>query len=586
MRIFIPFAILFSFLAVSLMWSTTPKQADINLVYTEPFQTFDPQKMRGSEDIRMGYALFEGLTTFNPMTFEVLPGVAESWEVSEDGKTYTFHLRKDAKWSDGSPITSGDFKVNWRQGLMPDVAPQYIDFFYYIKGSREYFEWASQSVKMLKGADGGDITDEDELVKAGEKRLQAVYEKFDELVGAKFPDDYTIVVELYNPTPFFAEIAACWPLFPAHQPTLRKYAKVSRTSGMLKRSLYWTKPGIMVNNGPYLLKQRQFRQFVYLERNPNYWNQAAIKNNSVKLTCVKSKNTKLVIYEAGDADVYLGAQELGELTPDLIAKNRAGERKDVHDTNSFATYYFQFNCREKINGGLPNPFHDPRVRRAFTMAVNKKEIVEDVTRLYQEIATTMVPRNSITGYKSPEGIGYDPEGARKLLAEAGYPNGRGFPQVEVVYNPSGGHGNTVTVMQKQWQEVLNVKVKQEVVDFKILLDRKRNGNFMIARSGWFGDFSDPTTFLDMFRPDNGQNDGDYRSEAYEKLMVLAGQTPNAQKRLDILSQAETILADQDVPMIPLYYYKTVHLYRPGTHGVSLHPRNLQMFHYMYKDGAK
>lgn len=573
-------------LGVSFLWSEPFKKADINLMYTEPVQTLNPQKMRASEDIRLGYALFEGLTTFNPHNFTVQPGVAKSWDISPDGKKYTFHLREDAKWSDGSPVTSYDFQANWQLGMTPDTAPYYSIFFKYIKGSVEYEEWGIESRKQMKEqVEASGENSEQKYIELGTKRAEQAKQKFNELVAVDFPDEHTVVVELYNPTPFFLEIVGCWPLFPAHRPTLEKFTHISRKTGMISRNTRWTMPENMVNNGPYLLKERKFAQTLLMERNPHYWNQDIIKNDSVRMLRIKSKNAKLALYTSGEIDVYFMVNEFGEVTPDIIQQARDGKRNDVHETNAFGTYYYVFNCRDKLPSGLDNPFKDVRVRQAFNYATDKKEVVEDVTRLYQQVATVMVPRGAINGYESPEGLPYDPEKAQKLLADAGYPGGRGFPVITILYNTGGGHENTATAIARQWEKTLGVQINQEAVEFKILLDRKKKGDFMVARSGWFGDYGDPTTFLDMFMTGNVQNDGAYSVKAYDDLLEQASKTIDPQKRFGLLTKAESILMNQDIPAIPIYFYKTIHLFREGTTGVSMHPRNLQMFHYINKRGG-
>jgi oligopeptide transport system substrate-binding protein len=252
-------------------------------------------------------------------------------------------------------------------------------------------------------------------------------------------------------------------------------------------------------------------------------------------------------------------------------------RKCIHVVNTFGTYFYNFNCLPRLRDGRPNPFADPRVRRAFAMAVDKQALVDEVRRVGDRVANTLIPRDSITGYRSPAGLGFDPPAARKLLAEAGYKDGASFPiVVEILTNTEGDHGPMAEFIAKQWQEHLGVQVALVQKEIRAFRDDLKNANYIVSRAGWYGDYGDPTTFLDTSRTDNGNNDRKYSSPAYDGLMDAAASELDPEKRLRLLEKAEALLMDEDLPMLPLYQYMTIYLFNPDkVSGLNAHPRTDQ-----------
>lgn len=577
MRLIIPIVLIGAFLVAAVAWDRPSPRAELTSAY-QSIETLDPQMMQAVDDIRLVYGMFEGLCTFDHLTFSVEPGVAKSWDLADDGVTYTFKLRDDAKWSDGTPVTAEDFRYAWRVGMMPDTSPPYIEFLFLIKGGHEFNAWCMEELKRI-----ATITDPAKRMAAAQRRIEESVRRFDEMVGVKVVDDHTIIVTARQPTPYFLEIMACWPLFPLPRHVLEPTSAIDPSTLMLRRDQQWTKPGrgTMLTNGPYILKEWRFKRELLFVENPHYWNKQIVGPKSVRMVNFQTVDAMFKAYESGVIDIIFGAQAL-TYCPELIEQQKQGLRKDVHPETVYGTYYFVYNCRPTLPDGRANPFADPRVRLAFTMATNKQDLVEKVTRLHQPTADVFIPPGAIEGYESPRGVGYDPQRARELLAEAGYPGGVGLPTIEISYNTSGGHDLVSQALGKMWQDELGVSVSYDSQEWKVFLDRRSRGQFMIARSGWGGDYLDPTTFLDLFRTGNGHNDGGYEDPQYDALLdKAAAAARNPQERMSLLGQAEARVMDETMPMLPLYHYTYVNLHDPEElTDVSEHPRQIQMFHRM------
>jgi oligopeptide transport system substrate-binding protein len=481
LRLILPILIVAGLLVASVAWDRPTPRADLVTGYTS-IETLDPQMTRAAADVRMGYALFEGLCTFDPDDFSIIPGVAKDWEVSEDQRIYTFHLRPDARWSDGEPVTAEDFRFAWRVGLMPDTAPPYVDFLFYIDGGREFFDWCSEELERVQQIEGRAAR-----MEAARERVRESKRKFEELVGVEVVDRHTLRVELAEPKPYFREIAATWPLFPLPRHVVRERMEIQDSTLMLKRDPQWTHPGSLVGNGPYRLDEWRFKRNIRLEANEHYHAAESVGPASVNLMHFQDATAMFHGYESGTIDLLLGAGPI-PFAPELVEAARRGERSDLHGFDAFGTYYYVFNTRDQELAGAPNPFADARVRRAFALATEKPPLVERVTRLHQTVTDVFIPAGGIEGYESPEGLGHDPERARKLLAEAGYPNGEGMPPIVMIYNTGGGHGNVAQALMEMWQEKLGVSIRLERQEWKTFLTRRSKGeDYHLARSGWFGD---------------------------------------------------------------------------------------------------
>jgi oligopeptide transport system substrate-binding protein len=351
-------------------------------------QTLDPQMMQASFDVRLAYALFEGLATYEPRRFSLRPGVARSWTISDDGLIYTFELRPDAKWSDGRAVTTRDFLLAWRQGLMPDTAPPYAEFLTGIRGARAYQQWCIDSLKAVRA-----IEDEDERFAQAAHRLAEAERRFERMVGVRAPGERTLVVELERPTAYFLNLAASWPLFPLPAHVVGPASRLHRSSSMLRRDPQWTKSGRLVSNGPYRLAAWRFKGEVLLEANGQWHAAGSVVERSIRFVHFNDELAMFYAYESGALDVQFGATPLAFM-PELLKRKAAGRRNDVHELAAFGTYYYAFNCRPKLPDGRTNPFADVRVRRAFAMTIDKRALVEKVTRLNQPVTSVFIPPGS------------------------------------------------------------------------------------------------------------------------------------------------------------------------------------------------
>ena len=372
---------------------------------------------------------------------------------------------------------------------------------------------------------------------------------FDE-VGVKALDDATLQVTLDSPTPYFLFLAGYYPLFPLNPRCVETYGFPE-----------WTKPEHIVTNGPFKLESRQVRQRLRMAKNPEYWDAANVRLNTVDAIPIESLTTALNLYMTGQVDW------IPKVPTTVVAELIKQKRVDYYPTPEMTIYFYRLNCTKP-------PLDNPLVRRALALAVNKKQIVEGVTRGGELPALSIVPPG-LTGYTQAPGEEYNPELARKLLAEAGYPGGRGLPKFEILYNPSDEHQSIAEVIQSQWKENLGVDVGLQSMEWGAYLAAQQNLNYQIARAGWVGDYLDPNTFLDMWMTDNPNNETGWSNREYDKLMAAAAVEGDAAKRMQLLHQAEVIVL-KELPFIPIYYRVSTNLVRPYVKGwypnlLDVHP---------------
>ncbi|CAK9051173.1 Oligopeptide-binding protein OppA (Stage 0 sporulation protein KA), partial [Durusdinium trenchii] len=376
----------------------------------------------------------------------------------------------------------------------------------------------------------------------------------------------------------------------------------------------WTKPPELVSNGPFMLTSWRFKRDMRFEQNPHYWNREALNLETISTPSINDPNAAVLAYTSGVVDW------VSDVTPayraDMLADKMAfyqenieeytrlkaeghdmfeidrrlpdDPRKDIHAVPAFGTYWYNFNCLPTLPDGRRNPFSDARVRRAFAMTVDKQSIVQDVQRLGNPVARTLIPKGSIPGYTSPDGLRCISDAAteeekqaivaeaRQLLRDAGYATPADVPTIEILFNKDGGHDLIAQVVQKNWQEYLGVSVRLAQKEIKVFRDDLKKQRYMVSRAGWYGDYGDPTTFLDINRIDDGNNDRKYHNPRYEQLLNEAAVELDAERRMALLSEAERISMDEDLPMVPLFHYMTVYLFDPDTlSGLNPHPRTEQ-----------
>ena len=497
------------------------EKADFTYVCESEPETLDPGLITGVTEGRIVDSVFEGLTVCHPAKLDILPGVAEKWEVSEDGLTYTFHLR-ESFWSDGVPVKAGDFYYAWRRVLTPETASDYAYLFYCIKNARKYYE--------------GEIKDFGE-------------------VGILAPDDHTFVVRLEQPTAYFLQLTSFSTFLPLRRDIIEKYGPE------------WIKPGRIVSNGAFIVSSRKINSEIILKKNTNYWDRQGVSLDTIRLLISDNVNTAFNIYETGGADLITSL-------PSYIIDRLAG-RKDYVTYPYLGTYFYRMNVARA-------PFDDQRVRKAFALSVDRDKITKYITRGGEIPAYSFVPPG-IPGYEPSRLLSYDPEKARALLAEAGYPGGGGFPETEIIFNTSEGHLHIAEVLQSMWKEELGVKVKLLNQEWKVYLNTVSKMDYSMARASWIGDYVYPSTFLEMFITGGGNNNTGWTSGEFDALIDKCAKMPAGSERNGAFADAEKILLE-DMPIIPLYYYVVKNMVKPGVTGVYDNIRNIILFKYIKKEG--
>ncbi|MFM7052526.1 MAG: peptide ABC transporter substrate-binding protein [Planctomycetota bacterium] len=607
MRIAAPIVLLVLALLATVSLDRPLPPADLVVVERSDCYTLDPQRMSYQHELRRARVIYETLVNLRASDCTVVPGVADRWERSDDGLTWTFHLRGDAKWSNGDPVTSADFLYAWRRALLPDTAADYSGLFFEIRGGRAFFDRRTQILKDYAAAGAG-----------GAERAQQAWSEtlraFDELVGVRAPDTRTLVVTLVRPLPFFLDFCAFPPFAPVHERTVSSFTSIDPATARVVQRHDWTKPGAIVTNGAYVPTVWRYKRDMRLTANPHYWNRAATVAGTIEFRTIENPNTGVLSFESGAADWltdvgpeyksemlaerrrYLEryADELARATAAGLSQDEAvaelpapgpGERRDTRGFDAFGTDFFSFNCRPELAGGRANPFHDAGVRRAFALAVDKQALVDRVTRLGERVTGTLVPVGSLPGYPEVEGLGFDAARARAELKAAGWEdrdddgvveNARGerFPTVDILYSTaSPRYQNLALAMRDMWKRELRVAAECRGKDSKLYKEDLKKGNFMIARGGWYGDYGDPTTWLDLQRTGNGNNDRGYSNPEYDRRLDEATAIADPAERLRALAEVERWLFTTEVPMLPLCNYVTVYGYDPTrTQGMSEHPR--------------
>jgi len=472
---------------------------------TEP-QSLDPQIATGVPEHHIISAVMEGLVLKDRKTLEPRPGVAKSWDISDDGRVYTFYLRDNARWSNGDPHTAHDYAWSWWRALQPALGNLYAYMLFPIENAQKYYE--------------GDISDFDQ-------------------VGVKALDDRTLQVTLKYPTPYFLQLLDHYSLFPVHQATIEKFGDADQ------RGTRWTYEGNLVGNGPFQLVDWKINRRIVVQRNPHYWDKENVSLNEIIFIPIENIVTEERMFRAGQLHVT------SSLPADKISVYREAKDPELRIAPYLGTYYYRLNVRKP-------QLKDPRVRRALAMTVDRQKLVDNITKGGQLPAYAMTPPGTM-GYFPKSDLKFDPQGAKKLLADAGYPNGDGFPPTEILYNTNEGHRKVAVALQDMWKKHLNIDIRLLNQEWKVYLDSESAGQYEISRAGWIGDYVDPNNFLDLFLCGGGNNRTGWCNEEYDRLILdVAPSMSSHSERLEVFQQAEKILLD-DMPIIPIYTYTTVQL---------------------------
>jgi oligopeptide transport system substrate-binding protein len=515
--------------------SRQPAQASgsqITLVFGSEPNTIDPALNSAVDGAIYINHLFEGLYKYadnGQGRAQAVPGLAvraPQKTVNADGTvTYVFTLRDNLKWSDGQAFTARDIVFSWQRLVDPATVADY-----------------SYMIDMVKNANE---------IMAGQVNKNQL--------GVRAIDDKTLEVIITYDCPFFFEIMT----FPATFPV--------RESVINSAGDQWTfSPSTYISNGPYRLKEWVHNSYILVEKNPNYYAPVSGPDN-IRFALMDDDNAILAAFRNKEAD-FIETPPVDEI-PGLLA---SGELKAA---DYLGTYYVSINNQRA-------PFTDPRVRRAFTLAIDHNYIVEQITRTGEKPASGFVP----SGLYDAAGAGSDfrqvggdyysiaktdyaknVAEAQRLLAEAGYPNGQGFPVVEYLYNTNDRHRAIGEALQNMWRTALNVTVTLSNQDWAVFLDTRKNGEYVLARDGWIGDYNDPINFLDMFLTGGGNNNSQYKNPAFDALIAQAKSTSVQADRMRYLHQAEDLLLAQDAALAPIYFYTQPYMINPKLSGMYYTP---------------
>lgn len=487
----------------------------------------DPHTTTGMPEYHIQMAVFEGLVSKDPNTLETIPAVAESWTVSDDGLIYTFKIRDNAKWSNGAELTAEDFVWSWMRGLLPNLGNQYAYSLYVIKNAEAFHK--------------GDISDFNE-------------------VGVKALDKQTLEVTLGSFTPYFLLLLDHHSMFPVYRPAIEKVGDID------DRGSRWVRPETFVGNGAFSLKEWVPNKVLVVEKNKYYWDAGVVKLNEIHFHPIQQVTTEERMYRAGQLHVtnIIPTEKIEGYSKRLAPEYRGHPY--------FGTYFYNLNITVK-------PLDDVRVRKALSYSIDREKLVEKVTKGGQIPAFNLTPPDTL-GYTSEARGKFDIEEARKLLAEAGYPNGEGFPKLEVLFNTHEDHRKVAVAIQQMWKTALNINVTLQNQDWKVFLDSQRSLDYQISRASWIGDYFDPNTFLDLYLTDGGNNKTGWTNSDYDALIAKAAKTSNAVERHHYFQQAEAILVDE-VPIIPIYTYTRNYLAHPSLNGWDDNILDYHPYKYLY-----
>lgn len=551
---------------------------------TEP-EWIDPGKCADGVGGSVIDSLFAGLMQANPHNMQAEPDIAESYSRSADGKTYTFVLRP-SQWSDGRPLVAEDFAWSWRRVLDPRTASRYTSMLYILRHGQAFAERAlwvtatgpldpvdlqrlldaqqlptekietahdpngllvflagpetqrqATTARALQGLDGQ---------QAGGQKLSVQLAGAD-LVGVRALDDRTLEVRLNHPVPYFLNLAAYHVFRPVPRHVLDKLEAAHQDPDL------WTRPEHIVSNGPYVLGEWHFKHYLTYEKNPRYWDAAHVQIQHVRVLEVDNVNTALNMYRTGDLD-WLGNNT--PLPSEFIAHMR--QYKDTHVDPMLSVYFYWLNTQAP-------PLDNVKVRQALSLAIDREALVQYVTRGGQLPTADLVP-DGLGGYQGLKRPLYDPAAAKRLLAEAGYPNGVGLPPVTLTYNTAEGHKQLAEAVQEMWHKVLDIEVQIENQEWKVYLGNLDTRAFQVARMAWVGDYADANTFLsDVLSQHAGNNLSGWHDPRYEALLEQANNQDDANLRLGLLRQAEVLAMDAQ-PLIPLYVYTRSYTIKPYIRG--------------------
>lgn len=486
----------------------------------------DPQTVTGTGDAKIIQALFEPLISFEPGTLAPTPGLAERWQISDDGLTYTFFLRTGARWSNGDAITAQDVVDSWRRILTPSLGAEYAYFLYLLRGAEAFHKGATADFST---------------------------------VGAQARDATTLVVTLTHPAPYFLQILLNSPWRPVH---LRSIAAIGDP---YQRGTRWTQPGALVSSGPFVLKEWTPNRRVVVEKSSTYWDRERVRLNALHFYPIEQIDAEDRAFRAGQLHATW-ALPLAKVLP-LQQEKSPVLRIDP----LLETLFFRLNVRRPA-------FQDARVRRALTLALDRDTLVRRILPGDRRPAPTFVPP-LLEGYTPPARQAYDPDAARRLLAEAGFPGGAGLPPIEIIYANSEIFGLVVEAIQQMWRRELGVEARLANQEKKVVFERRRTGDYDVALASWTADYLDATTFLDLWRSDSGNNQTGWSDPAYDALANRANTLVDIRARAAVLADAERLVLEA-APIVPIFFNTHVYLLHPAVRGWQPTPMEHSDYRYV------
>lgn len=496
-------------------------------------ETIDPALNSTSDGGNMILHLFDGLLIID-QDEQLAPGCAETWETSEDGLTWTFHLREGLKWSDGSDLTANDFVYSWKRVCDPATAAPYA-------------ETVLNAVKGYDDAINGNL----------------------DALAVTATDEKTLVVELAKPCTYFGSLAAFATLVPVQEATIEKNGET-----------WATQAETYISNGAFHITEWVPGSHITVSKNEYYWDADSIKLDSIKFLLMEDANAAYSAYQTGEALM------IKDVPTDEVPS--LSDNKEFHVDPMIGTYYVSLNTEKEI-------FKDARVRKALSLAIDRDYVANTVMQgTYTPAYNFMGP-----GWTDAEGNSFidganggnayysedyeaNVEEAKKLLAEAGYPEGKDFPTITYSTNDDSYHKKVAEHLQQAWAEI-GITMNIETVEWGQFTSMRRNGEFEIARNGWVGDYTDASNQLELFYSTNGNNDGKFNNKEFDEAIDLSRTTTDAAERSAALHKAEDIIINEGA-CIPLAYYSDFYLMSEKVQGAWHSPRGY--WYFMYADIAE
>lgn len=502
----------------------------LNLTIGPEPETIDSALNSSNDGMTYITHFFEGLICVDKND-NPIAGTADKWEVSADKTKYKFHIRNKAKWSDGKAVKAQDYEYAWKRILNPKTASPYSTMLYYLKNGKEY--------------NNGKVNADE--------------------VGVKAIDDRTLEITLKAPVVYFLSVLTHHSYMPVRKDIIEKYGDK------------WTQsPKSYVSNGAYKMKAWKHKDVLKMVKNKNYWNTKNIKIKEINWKLIEDDNAALNAYESGELDGVLNRH-----VPINEIKRLTDEGK-IKFYPMLSNYYVDLSINKK-------PVDNIKLRKALSLAIDRKLLVNSIIQTGGKPAVGVVPYSTKGAEKGKDFRSEkeakkflkptaDVKAAKKLLKEAGYPNGKGLAGLEYIYNTASNHQKVAEFLQEQWKKNLGIEVKISNMEWKTIIPKRQAHDFIMARAGWAADYNDPMTFLEYFVQGDGNNDPDYNNENYNTLIEKAKLESDNQKRMQYLHEAEATIMN-DMPIIPLFFDANYQLESKKLKGMVTSNLSIYYLHY-------